>query len=57
MSVSVPPSASTYNDGTIRPVKAYYGANAVCAVWLHDLPGTADDHDGAVGNQYTLYPI
>lgn len=55
--VNVPPTAGAYADGTSRPQNAYYGANAVCAVWFHDNPGTANDHYSGFGNQYTIYPI
>lgn len=53
--ITVPPIDSEYADGTLRPVKAHYGANAVCMVWHHD-PADEDGHDVGVGNQYDLYP-
>ncbi len=49
--VNVPPTATTYADGTTRPQNAYYGANAICAVWSHG------GHYSGLGNQYTIYPI
>lgn len=50
--VNVPPTASTTQDGTVRPSNAYYGANAICAVWNHAEGG----HLSGFGNQYTIYP-
>lgn len=45
--VQVPPTASTTVDGTPR-ANAYYGANAVCAVWTHG------GHNSGFGNQYNI---
>lgn len=49
VNVTVPPRNATSADGTPRP-GAYYGANAVCAVWQHG------SHWAGIGNQYTIYP-
>ena len=46
--VNVPPTKSTTVDGTTR-MNAYYGANAICAVWTHG------GHQSGFGNQYTIY--
>lgn len=62
--VHVPPTDTTYNGEILgqpipRPVQTYPGANAICAVWDHNVspdgshPG---DHSAAIGNQYTMYP-
>jgi len=50
--LNLPPVGSaTYQDGSTRTVRAYYGANALCAVWVHVGAG----HDSAVGNQFNLF--
>lgn len=53
--VLVPPTDSTYNDGTPRLVRTYAGANAICAVWNHDVPNSGT-HSAAIGNQYNIWP-
>jgi len=56
-SVTVPPvTAGTTADGTTRPVRAYYGANAICAVWSHT-PAGKPTHQAAVGNEFNILPI
>lgn len=59
VTVDVPPRDDTYANGVVRPVEAYFGANAVCAVWLHDSDGDgefdAGEHFTGVGNQYNLW--
>lgn len=51
--VAVPPAGQV----------AYYGANAICAVWLHDLDSDGvyepldGDHYSGFGNEYDIYPL
>lgn len=53
--VTIPPPDGTYADRTPRPLHAYYGANAVCAVWTHTLAG-GGQHISGFGNQYNIFP-
>jgi hypothetical protein len=51
----VPVTSKTFSVNVqVPPARAVYGANAICAVWVHYVPGP--DHYGSVGNQYTIYP-
>lgn len=62
--ITIPPTASTTTDGTLRigatsasppdQGKFWYGTNAVCAVWDHTSGGLT--HKGSVGNSYNIYP-
>ncbi|MFN2569230.1 MAG: hypothetical protein ABR564_06480 [Candidatus Dormibacteria bacterium] len=50
VSVTLPPTAADHA----------YGADAVCAVWVHThtLPGgITDTHDSGLGNQYNITPV
>ena len=49
--------ASPQQGGEIPPPNrtAFYGLNAVCAVWQH-VPATGTTHFGSIGNQYAIYP-
>lgn len=44
--VSIPPAGRV----------AYYGSNAVCAVWTHNL-ATGGSHESGLGNTYNIFPV
>jgi len=35
---------------------AFYGSNAVCAVWKHNL-ATGGSHESGLGNTYNIFPV
>lgn len=59
--VNVPPLDTVHADNSPRPVKAYLGGNAICAVWLHDLDGDgtqdSNEHYSGIGNQYNIFNV
>lgn len=49
------PSAGSFSTTVSIPPAgriAFYGSNAVCAVWTH----TAQGHDSGLGNTYNIFP-
>ena len=56
---AVPVSGGSFTTTVAIPPAdriAFYGSNAVCAVWKHNL-ATGGSHESGLGNTYNIFPV